>query len=349
VGVERLRRLSVVVSALLLGLAGLTLPWIFTTAIPRYNGALLVSLGGTPDIDLELLGSWERSIAVGALLLALVTLAGWLLWQYQAHACLLELAAPAPVIRPERAILVWLLPVVNLFAPVHDIRKLWRASRLTQGPHETRLIDVVWPAFVGAVVLAVTRIALTASGTSLDFMIDFLLSGVLGGLLWIAAMGAWLVVMYVYAGIHCRYSMVSPATRAVESPRARDAMVWAFGLLSSALVTFAFDVGQRNNAVALQVFPLVLAGWGVVLIVAHRRWSSPEAAGLALNLGVTYLIAGGTSFATAGRPPFDSLLLIAQYIAGVALMLWVGFVSGFDWMCTWAHTPTSTLLRFPRR
>ena len=100
-----------------------------------------------------------HQVTVVVPIVALVTVAAWLIWQAQAHANLDHLGASGLQFRPASAVASWFVPVVNLGLPYMAMRELWRASDPEAGELDWRerrttiLLPLWWVGLIASAVL----------------------------------------------------------------------------------------------------------------------------------------------------------------------------------------------------
>jgi len=123
-------RLRAVVPAMVGCLVAMALFLLFLIESLRGDQLTLsFEIAGLPVSDAEILHNHDRltrDTTIVALLAASVAIL-WLVWQYRAHANLRAMV-PGMRFRPVAAVLLWLVPVVNLVGPPLALRELWKAS-----------------------------------------------------------------------------------------------------------------------------------------------------------------------------------------------------------------------------
>jgi hypothetical protein len=126
-----------------------------------------------------------RSLALTALVLLLVTAVAWCAWQWR-----LAVSAPGRLRRtPSDHVVVWFIPVAQLWLPMQDVNELWHAYE----PHDARgrgdtnhLVVPWWTCWLGSAVLGALGLRTLLAGQVPDNSL---------GLAWaVAALLAWFVV-----------------------------------------------------------------------------------------------------------------------------------------------------------
>lgn len=164
------RRLGLIVSTLLAAQAAVAL---LTAAefLSEIDLARRADHGGVSQAEVDLFYRQLRQLSVAAIVLFLVTVVFWLVWEYRAYANLESLGIVGTDTSPRGSVGWWFVPFANLVKPFRGVRDLWKGS----GPGRFESWTVVptwtvigwwWATFLGSRVVVNAGITVREDATS---------------------------------------------------------------------------------------------------------------------------------------------------------------------------------------